>query len=121
MKILIDMNLSPDWVEVFNHEGWQSVHWRDVGNPQATDVEIMAWARTNGSIVFTNDLDFGLLLAMTHECGPSVIQVRTQNVLPATLARRLIKTIQLFEQKLNEGTLITLDERKNRIRVLPIS
>jgi predicted nuclease of predicted toxin-antitoxin system len=48
MKILIDMNLSPDWVEMFEKQGWQARHWSQVGNPHATDQEIMEWARTNG-------------------------------------------------------------------------
>ena len=37
----------------------------------------MAWARENGYVVFTHDLDFGTLLALTRDAGPSVIQVRT--------------------------------------------
>ena len=40
----------------------------------------MAWAGEHGSVVFTHDLDFGSLLALTQAVGPSVIQVRTQDV-----------------------------------------
>ena len=32
MKILIDMNLSPRWVEVFDDEGWESAHWSTIGD-----------------------------------------------------------------------------------------
>ena len=32
MKILIDMNLSPDWREVFAKHDWESVHWSKVAN-----------------------------------------------------------------------------------------
>lgn len=42
----------------------------------------MAWARANDRIVFTHDLDFGRLLALAGRVGPSVMQVRTQDVLP---------------------------------------
>ncbi len=66
MKLLIDMNLSPDWSEVFIKQGWQAVHWSAVGDLRATDQAIMDWARTNGYVVFTHDLDFGTLLALTH-------------------------------------------------------
>lgn len=38
----------------------------------------MAWALTNDYIVFTHDLDFGTLLAITQADAPSVIQVRSQ-------------------------------------------
>ncbi len=41
MKLLIDMNLSPGWVEVFVQQGWQAVHWSMVGDPRAKDIVIM--------------------------------------------------------------------------------
>lgn len=90
MKILIDMNLSPDWVAVFAKYLIDSVHWLNVGDPAATDQIIMDWANTNGHIVFTHDLDFGILLATTQAKAPSVIQVRTQDILPATLENLVI-------------------------------
>ena len=27
MKLLIDMNLSPEWIEELQSYGWQAVHW----------------------------------------------------------------------------------------------
>jgi predicted nuclease of predicted toxin-antitoxin system len=45
----------------------------------------MRWARDNGCTVFTHGLDFGILLAHTKENGPSVIQVRAQDVAPEHL------------------------------------
>ena len=57
------------------------VHWSTVDIRAADDV-IMSWARENGFIVFTHDLDFGVLLALTQAENPSVIQVRTQDVFP---------------------------------------
>ena len=48
IQILIDMNLSPDWVGVLTAKGWTSIHWSTVGDPRAADQEIMQWARTNG-------------------------------------------------------------------------
>jgi predicted nuclease of predicted toxin-antitoxin system len=77
MKLLVDMNLSPNWVVVLKEAGWKAVHWSQVGNLRAADSEILAWAKQNGHIVITHDLDFGSLLALTQAIGPSVIQVRT--------------------------------------------
>jgi predicted nuclease of predicted toxin-antitoxin system len=51
MKFLIDMNLSPDWVEVFVRHGFAAVHWSAVGNPRAEDTVLMEWARANDCIV----------------------------------------------------------------------
>jgi len=41
----------------------------------------MDWAKDNGYVVFTHDLDFSALLAATQAECSSVIQVRTQDVL----------------------------------------
>lgn len=119
MKLLIDMNLSPQWVEVFEPQGWQALHWSMVGDPRATDRVIMDWARVNGYVVFTHDLDFGTLLAVTHANGPSVIQVRTQDVMPGHLESLVVKILRENESELESGALITVDENKSRLRILP--
>ena len=73
MKFLIDMNLSPLWVEFFEHQGYHALHWSTAGDPRATDRAIMDWARANTYIVFTHDLDFGTILAVTKADSPSVL------------------------------------------------
>jgi predicted nuclease of predicted toxin-antitoxin system len=120
MKILLDMNLSPDWVPVLESAGFEAVHWSTIGNPSATDKVIMAWALTNDYIVFTHDLDFGTLLAMTQADAPSVIQVRSQDILPANLGNLVINALRQFQQKLEMGALVTVDEAKAKVRILPI-
>jgi len=119
MKILIDMNLSPDWVKVLERAGWEAVHWSTVGDMRAPDDVIMLWARENGYIVFTHDLDFGVLLALTRAESPSVIQVRTQDVFPDVLGDRLMMVLRENESVLEKGALLTVDEGKARVRVLP--
>jgi predicted nuclease of predicted toxin-antitoxin system len=119
MKFLIDMNLSPDWLDAFTAEEWDAVHWSTVGEHRATDEFIMTWARDHTYVVVTHDLDFSALLASTHAIGPSVIQVRTQNVLPNALRIVLINAIKQFSRELEEGALISIDLQRARARVLP--
>jgi predicted nuclease of predicted toxin-antitoxin system len=102
MKILIDMNLSAGWVETFEQQGWEAAHWRNIGDPREEDSVIMQWARTYGYIVFTHDLDFGTLLALTKAEGPSVIQIRTQDVMPASLGKKMVQIIHRYESQLEE-------------------
>jgi predicted nuclease of predicted toxin-antitoxin system len=120
MKILIDMNLPPRWAKIFAAEGWEALHWSQVGAPTASDQEIMAWARKNGYIVFTHDLDFSALLAATHGEGPSVIQVRTQNILPEAIGDLVIYSLKQFRDELEKGAIITLDPGRARVRILPL-
>ncbi|MEM9540068.1 MAG: DUF5615 family PIN-like protein [Cyanobacteria bacterium P01_E01_bin.42] len=121
MKILIDMNLSPDWVEVFAKYDIEAMHWLSIGNPEAKDREIMDWASVNQYIVFTHDLDFGVLLAATRASKPSVIQVRTQNVLPDYLESIVISAIAQTREFLLAGALVTVNESRSRVRILPFS
>jgi predicted nuclease of predicted toxin-antitoxin system len=121
MKVLIDMNLSPQWIEVFERHGWQAVHWSTLGDPRATDRVIMDWARANQYVVFTHDLDFGTLLAVTHAEGPSVIQVRAQDVLPEDLEGVVVAAVRQYEGLLEAGALIIVDKNTSRARILPLS
>jgi predicted nuclease of predicted toxin-antitoxin system len=120
MKLLVDMNLSPDWTKVLTEAGWESIHWSKVGNPRATDREIMVWAKENGHVVFTHDLDFGTALAVTNAEGPSVIQIRTQDVSPSAAGKQMIHSLRQFERELESGALIVLDEVRSRVRILPL-
>ena len=120
MKILIDMNLSPDWTAAFTAANIESVHWSTVGDPRADDTAIIEYALSNNYIVFTHDLDFGMILALTHAAGPSVIQVRTQDILPSSLAHTLISVINNNESALELGALIVVDEARARVRILPL-
>lgn len=120
MKILIDMNLSPEWVEEFKTIGIQAVHWSTVGNFNAPDIQLIEWARKQDYILFTHDLDFGTTLALTQAEKPSVIQVRTQDVTIKHLKNMIFLVLQNQADVLNKGALIILDEHKQRIRILPL-
>src|SRR4051812_7916804 len=58
MKIVVDMNLSPQWCGPLSVQGHEAVHWSTVGDPRAPDREVLEWARLHGFVVFTHDLDF---------------------------------------------------------------
>lgn len=90
LRLLIDMNLSPSWVEVLREAGFEAEHWCRIGAGDAQDSVLFAWASKNEYIVFTHDLDFGALLAATHAVSPSVFQIRTDDVSPDALASRAI-------------------------------
>lgn len=80
----------------------------------------MAWARGHQHVVFTHDLDFGTLLALTRASGPSVVQVRAQDVLPDHLETAVVSAIRRYEESLQKGALVTVDEVRGKVRMLPI-
>jgi predicted nuclease of predicted toxin-antitoxin system len=120
LRVLIDMNLSPSWVEALREAGFEAAHWFRIGAANAPDSELFDWARRNGYIVFTHDLDFGALLAATHAVSPSVFQIRTDDVSPDVLAPRAIDLLYRFTPQLTSGALVVVDEMRERIRILPL-
>lgn len=120
MKIVIDMNIPPTWVSVFEAAGYEAVHWSTVGDIKATDTTIMKWAVSNGYMVFTHDLDFGTLLAISEADTPSVIQVRTQDVFPDKLGKIVLDALKQFQPELETGALVTVNEAQAKARILPI-
>lgn len=115
------MNLSPAWVDVLKGAGHDAVHWSTLGPVDAPDDEVMAWARERGYVVLTNDLDFGAILAVTHAEGPSVFQLRAQALSPRLLGSVLLAALTRLENDLLAGALVTLDEKRARVRILPLT
>ncbi|HEX9984006.1 MAG TPA: DUF5615 family PIN-like protein [Thermoanaerobaculia bacterium] len=120
MKILIDMNLTPAWVGFFATRKIESVHWSDLGDPKALDPDIMLFAQEHGFVVFTHDLDFGNILAVTNARGPSVIQARVEDPVPAAIGEAVVSAIIDNAMYLERGALMTLDPERLRVRILPI-
>ncbi len=121
MRIVLDMNLSPAWVPFLENAGHQVRHWSKIGTATAPDTEIMEWARINEYIVFTHDLDFSTLLFVTNASAPSVIQLRAEDIRPESNGNKVLIAIQKTKTHLKRGALMTIDPRKNRIRLLPLN
>jgi predicted nuclease of predicted toxin-antitoxin system len=96
MRFLVDMFLSPRWVDFLVAAGHDAVHWVDAGEPNAPDRMILEHAHHNRLIILTQDLDFGtLLFAVGGLSTPSVIQFRAQAVLPSDVGRQLLAAIEV--------------------------
>jgi predicted nuclease of predicted toxin-antitoxin system len=121
MKLLVDMNLSPDWLPLLASHGWDACHWSTVGPGNAPDTELMRWAREHQHIVLTQDLDFSQLLFATSETGPSVVLLRMDNEFDPAARDHVCAAIALAESALTTGALLTIAGHRVRLRHLPIS
>jgi predicted nuclease of predicted toxin-antitoxin system len=108
------------WVQFLVAHGIEAAHWSTIGKASAPDARILDYAASNGFVVFTHDLDFGMLLAARRSNGPSVIQVRTQDVLPSAIGGVVLRAIEAAHHHLETGAIVTVDLVRNRIRILPI-
>jgi predicted nuclease of predicted toxin-antitoxin system len=120
MKILVDMNLSPKWADFLIENGIEAVHWSFIGSPDSPDTDIFAYAKTHDFTIFTNDLDFGFILAITHGKKPSVIQTRTGTLGHNRIGDIVISTIRMLAADIEKGALVTIDQNKTRVNLLPL-
>ena len=120
VKILLDMNLSPAWVPALEAAGHEARHWSNLGALNAPDTEIMAWARSAGHVVLTQDLDYSALLFATQATAPSVIVLRTEDVRPGAISALVLSALRQAEVELRSGALVTVDPRRARISTLPL-
>ena len=120
MNLLLDMNLSPVLAGLLSSHGHDVVHWSEVGDSRATDVTILAWARERERVLVTHDLDFGAMLAGTEAVGPSVIQIRVQDLLAPESAETIASAIDAASPAIRRGAIVTIHEDRSRIRILPL-
>ena len=120
MKLLVDMNLSPSWVERLARHGFEAVHWSTIGAATAPDLEILTWASEHKFVLITNDLDFSAILAASAGGSPSVVQIRTQDLLSDEAVSIVAKALEVHREDIKRGALLSIDEGGTRVRMLPL-
>jgi predicted nuclease of predicted toxin-antitoxin system len=121
MKVLIDMNLSPRWVDSLTAAGIESAHWSGLGPSTASDAAIMAFAAAHEYVVVTHDLDFSAILAASGGDRPSVVQIRADDLSPERIGQRVIAALAQAGTELERGALLTIDVHRTRLRMLPLT
>ena len=121
MKFLADMGISPRAVEYLRTVGHDAVHLHELGLDRMADSEILTKARAEGRVVLTHDLDFGDLLAASQAVLPSVVIFRLPDMRPGSVIRHLDAILAQHLQALESGAILSVSERRVRLRRLPIT
>lgn len=120
MKVVVDVNFPASLAASLSSAGVEAVHWTTQGEATAPDAEILAWARREGWVVLTQDLDFPDILAATGADTPSVLLVRDADALAPGLVELVVAALRQCDEALLRGAIVVLDARGRRVRVLPI-
>jgi len=120
MRFLADAGLSPLTVDFLIELGHEAIHVRTLGLQRAPDLDIVARASADSSVVLTFDLDFGDVLALGVLDKPSVIIFRLSDERPQSVNRRLSEVVSDRSRELESGALILVEDTRYRVRKLPI-
>lgn len=121
MKFLIDNALSPLVAKELQAAGWDAVHVRDLGLAAAEDQELFDLATKEGLIIVSADTDFGTLLAIRQTSQPSFILFRRGTERrPEKQVALLLANLQTIQEPLATGCIVVIDQKRIRIRSLPI-
>ena len=120
MKIIVDMCLSPKWAEALTAAGIEARHWSSIGAGNAPDSTIFDFARQDGAVILTADLDFGALLAGAKSGKPSVIQLRLPRISLDRAWAPTWRALTRFQSEIDAGALVTIDASESRVRILPL-
>jgi predicted nuclease of predicted toxin-antitoxin system len=120
MKFLANMGISPDTVSFLRDLGYETIHLHEEGLDRLPDPDILRKARREGCVLLTSDLDFGELLAHSGEALPSVVILRLSNMRPESVNPHLAKVIEHFGTDLERGVIVSVTDRRIRVRQLPI-
>ena len=120
MKFLVDAALSPRIAVALGSAGHDAVHLVDYDMLAASDPEVLARAAGEGRIIVSADTDFAMLLALRGESQPSLILFRHPTHAPDRQAQRLLAELPAIEGALAEGSIVSVEESRVRVRALPI-
>ncbi len=71
-------------------------------------------------MLVTNDLDFSSILAASAEATPSVVQIRTQDLLSDAVVSAVADALKTHREHIERGALLSIDEAATRVRMLPL-
>jgi predicted nuclease of predicted toxin-antitoxin system len=106
-------------VEWLRNNGHEAVHLREERLERLANGEIFVKAAREKRVVLTFDLDFGEIVAFSHDAPVSVIVFRLRNTRAAHVIDRLASVLATAGSLLDTACVIAVEESRHRVRRFP--
>lgn len=120
MKFLTDIPISRGVAAHLAAQGHDVAMAADRLGPSAPDDALIRLAVAEGRTIICFDLDFATLVALSESSSPSVITFRTARHSSEFVRQKLDAVLPQLESDLLHGALVTIDDHRVRIRLLPV-
>jgi predicted nuclease of predicted toxin-antitoxin system len=120
MKFIVDMPVGASVAAWLRDQGHDAIHALEAGLDRSEDDAIVDFARQQGRVVITLDLDYPRLIALSGDAAPGLILFRDEGLKPAeicTLMARIFATLSPAE--ISESITVATGDAL-RMRKLPI-
>jgi predicted nuclease of predicted toxin-antitoxin system len=120
MRFLFDMGVDIRVAKALAAQGHDVVHLSEQGLHLAADDFIFRKAWSENRILVTYDLGFNTIAYLTRKKRVSIVLFRLQKAKYDQLIQRLQIIVLNCGEVLSEGCLVVVDEKRHRVRRLPI-
>jgi len=120
VRFLADMGVSMRVVEWLRNRGDDVVHLREQGLQRLPNGDIFQKATAEDRIVLTFDLDFGEIVASSHDPRTSVVVFRLRNTRTEHVIARLGRVLLESGAALGKGAVVIVEDSRHRVRLLPV-
>ena len=120
MKLLLDQGLPRSAADLLRQAGMDTIHVGEIEMSEAEDEAILEHSRGDERVVVTLDADFHTLLALSGATAPSVVRLRIEGLRGEEAAALLQAIVTQFDEDLEQGAAVTVQEGRVRVRRLPL-
>jgi predicted nuclease of predicted toxin-antitoxin system len=120
MQFLADIGVSRHVVTWLREQGQDATHLRDEGLQTLENGAIFTKSFRESRIILTWDLDFTEIVALSKTGNVSAVVFRLMNTRSDHVIERLARVLLESAQDLEEGAIISVEEGRHRVRLLPL-
>jgi predicted nuclease of predicted toxin-antitoxin system len=120
VKFLVDESLSARFAQLLADAGHDVIHLGELGLLGAADERVLDGAGAAGRVLISIDTDFGGLLVLARQSGPSLLLLRRAPHRAEAQVALVLEALEVAHDDLEAGAIVVVSAERLRIRRLPV-